>query len=76
MAGHHLSEIALALGVSPPAGPDRVISGVAGMEDAGPEQVTFLSDPAYVRHLADCRAGAVIMTRKLRRAGSPAGPRS
>ena len=40
---------------------DIEIRGVAGIEDAGPDQVTFLANPRYAQHLARSKAGAVIV---------------
>jgi UDP-3-O-[3-hydroxymyristoyl] glucosamine N-acyltransferase len=40
---------------------DRVISGVGTLADAGPDQLTFLSNPRYASQLPDTRAGAVLV---------------
>jgi UDP-3-O-[3-hydroxymyristoyl] glucosamine N-acyltransferase len=40
---------------------DRVISGVSTLADAGPDQLTFLSNPRYASQLPDTRAGAVLV---------------
>jgi UDP-3-O-[3-hydroxymyristoyl] glucosamine N-acyltransferase len=37
------------------------IEGVAGIEQAGPGDLTFLANPRYASHLATTRAGAVIL---------------
>jgi UDP-3-O-[3-hydroxymyristoyl] glucosamine N-acyltransferase len=37
------------------------ITGVAGIETAGPGQLTFLSNPRYRRRLKQTRAGAVVL---------------
>jgi UDP-3-O-[3-hydroxymyristoyl] glucosamine N-acyltransferase len=37
------------------------IRGVAPIEQAGPDDVTFLANPRYASHLATTRAGAVIL---------------
>ncbi len=68
MASAKLSEIARTLGLALPAGitVDPLISGVAGIEEAGPDQITFLSDPAFARRLGGSMAGAIIMSRKIR----------
>ncbi|HSR54288.1 MAG TPA: UDP-3-O-(3-hydroxymyristoyl)glucosamine N-acyltransferase [Acidobacteriota bacterium] len=39
---------------------DLEIRGVAGIEEAGPDQLTFLSNPKYRSKLKDCNAGAVL----------------
>lgn len=40
---------------------DRIVSGVATLEDAVSTQVSFLSNPKYERLLASTRAAAVVM---------------
>src|SRR5580698_9383056 len=37
------------------------ITGVAGMEHAGPSELTFLANPKYAHKLKHSRAGAVIL---------------
>ena len=37
------------------------ILGAAGIEEAGPEDLTFLSNPKYVSSVAACKAGALIV---------------
>lgn len=39
----------------------QVISGLATLENAGPDDLAFLANPSYLNQLADCRAGAVIL---------------
>jgi UDP-3-O-[3-hydroxymyristoyl] glucosamine N-acyltransferase len=60
-----LREIAATLGcaiTSPGAdGADIEIGGVAGMEAAGPDQITFLANPKYAHKVKDTRAGAIIV---------------
>lgn len=41
-------------------GGDTDIIRVAGLEDAGPGDVTFLSNPKYARHVSTTRASAII----------------
>ena len=38
------------------------ILGAAGIEEAGPEDLTFLSNPKYVSRLGRCRAGAIVVS--------------
>ena len=38
-----------------------IITGCAALDTAEPGQVSFLSNPRYADHLADCRASAVIV---------------
>jgi UDP-3-O-[3-hydroxymyristoyl] glucosamine N-acyltransferase len=40
------------------------IKGVNSMEEAGPDDVTFLSNPKYISKLKDCQAGAILVSRK------------
>lgn len=42
--------------------PRHRVSGLATLAHAGPDQLSFLANPAYTRYLAECRAGAVILT--------------
>jgi UDP-3-O-[3-hydroxymyristoyl] glucosamine N-acyltransferase len=45
--------------------PDHRVGAPATLAAAGPENVSFLANPAYAVHLADCRAGAVIIGKGL-----------
>ncbi|UXY51695.1 UDP-3-O-(3-hydroxymyristoyl)glucosamine N-acyltransferase [Pseudomonas tohonis] len=40
----------------------RVVSGLATLQDAGHDQLTFLANPQYRKFLADTRAAAVLLT--------------
>jgi UDP-3-O-[3-hydroxymyristoyl] glucosamine N-acyltransferase len=42
-------------------GPTRSVSGVASIEDAGPEEVTFLGNSKYASALRTSRAGVVLV---------------
>lgn len=44
--------------------PDRPIDAIAGVEDAGPRDVTFLVDENYRRRLPETSAAAVIVARE------------
>jgi UDP-3-O-[3-hydroxymyristoyl] glucosamine N-acyltransferase len=44
-------------------GADREVHGVATLEAAGPEQISFLSSPRYQTQMAATRAGVVIVSR-------------
>ena len=58
-----LSEIAAAIGARLENGsPDAEITGVAGIENAGPGQITFLSNPKYAAAARTTRAAAVIIS--------------
>jgi UDP-3-O-[3-hydroxymyristoyl] glucosamine N-acyltransferase len=41
-------------------GPDGEVSGIAGVDEAGPGQVTFLSNPKYARQARETKASAII----------------
>jgi UDP-3-O-[3-hydroxymyristoyl] glucosamine N-acyltransferase len=58
-----LSEIASTLGARLENGfPDTEITGVAGIETAGPGQLTFVSNPKYVPAARNTKASAVIVS--------------
>jgi UDP-3-O-[3-hydroxymyristoyl] glucosamine N-acyltransferase len=40
---------------------DRTVSDVKGIENAGPEDISFLSNPRFARMLPECRAGVVLV---------------
>ncbi|HUY81155.1 MAG TPA: UDP-3-O-(3-hydroxymyristoyl)glucosamine N-acyltransferase [Acidobacteriaceae bacterium] len=56
-----LAELARVLGAELHGDPDHVITGVAGIEEAGPEQVTFIANPRYSMLAKTTEAGAVIV---------------
>jgi len=56
-----LAELAQTIGAELTGDPQHAISGAATLEDAGPEQVSFLSNPKYEKLLETTRAGAVIL---------------
>jgi len=41
---------------------DLEITGVAGIEEAGPGQLTFISNPKYAHHAQTTRASAILVT--------------
>jgi UDP-3-O-[3-hydroxymyristoyl] glucosamine N-acyltransferase len=58
-----LAQIASTLGARLENGsPDTEITGVAGIEDAGPGQITFVANPKYGAAARTTKAGAVIVT--------------
>jgi len=59
-----LELIAQSLGCRLEGSPDAEITGVAGIEDARPHQITFVSNRKYARHAKTTRAGAVIVEDK------------
>ena len=42
-------------------GPDRDIAGPGTLEDAGPENISFLANPKYVSQLSETAAGTIIV---------------
>jgi UDP-3-O-[3-hydroxymyristoyl] glucosamine N-acyltransferase len=56
-----LRELAGRLGCELRGDGDVEVEGVAGIEQAGPGDVTFLANPRYASHLAGTRAAAVIL---------------
>lgn len=59
---YRLGEIAQALGAELRGDPDIRVSGLATLQAAGPDQLSFLANPAYAKFLANTRAAAVILT--------------
>jgi len=57
-----LAELALALGADVHGDGDAEISGVAGLEEAGPEDVTFVANPRYSALARTTNAAAVLVT--------------
>ena len=61
-----LAEIARAIDASvPEAGADRRFRGIAPLQNAGPDEISFLDNRRYVPQLATTRAGAVILLPEL-----------
>ena len=60
-ASYTLGRLAEALGATLVGDPSRVISGVAPLDKAGPEHVSFLVNPRYLRAAAESAAGAVMV---------------
>jgi len=54
-----LSELAGKIGATL-SGSDGEVTGIAPVEEAGPGQVTFLSNPKYARHARETKAAAII----------------
>lgn len=57
-----LGELARQLGLALEGDETRPISGLADLVDAEEDQLSFLSNPRYQQHLADTKAGAVILS--------------
>jgi len=49
--------------------PELEITGVAGLDEAGPTELSFLSNPKYFRKLKTSRAAAVIVDRNVQTEG-------
>ncbi|WP_459874541.1 UDP-3-O-(3-hydroxymyristoyl)glucosamine N-acyltransferase [Halomonas shantousis] len=56
-----LGELAERLGARLVGDADRQVSGLATLTEAGPEDISFLANRAYLKHLAATRAGAVLL---------------
>lgn len=57
-----LGQLAERLGAALRGAADTPISGLATLQDAGPDQLSFLANPQYRKFLADSRAAAVLLT--------------
>lgn len=57
---HSIAAISALLGIAPPHA-QKLISGVAPLQSAGPEDVSFLDNKRYAGLLAETKAGAVIL---------------
>src|SRR5579862_5250414 len=57
-----LAELAAGLGCELRGDRDLEVTGVAGMEHAGPSELTFLANPKYAHKLKNTRAGAVLVS--------------
>ncbi len=55
-----LGDLAAALGCAVVGDSQIVITGVAGMEQAGPSELTFLANPKYAHKVKDTRAAAIL----------------
>ncbi|MEX2220932.1 MAG: UDP-3-O-(3-hydroxymyristoyl)glucosamine N-acyltransferase [Candidatus Rokuibacteriota bacterium] len=62
-ASFTLGRLADALGASLLGDATRVVTGVAPLETAGPDHVSFLTDKKYLRQAAASRAGAFLVAR-------------
>ncbi|MEO8657072.1 MAG: UDP-3-O-(3-hydroxymyristoyl)glucosamine N-acyltransferase [Bryobacteraceae bacterium] len=61
-----LNELAAAIGCLVAGDGDVEISGVAGMEQAAPGQLTFLANPKYAHKVKSTRASAILVSEALR----------
>ena len=69
-----LADIARTLDVPPTGDTTRTISGIATLEEAGADQVSFLSNEKHARRLDTTRAAAVIVERKVKLRQPPKVP--
>jgi UDP-3-O-[3-hydroxymyristoyl] glucosamine N-acyltransferase len=51
--------------LAPGGDPDRSIVDVASLETAGPQEIAFLDNRRYIRHLSNSRAGACLLQPQL-----------
>jgi UDP-3-O-[3-hydroxymyristoyl] glucosamine N-acyltransferase len=58
-----LGDIARSLGADLEGDPRTLVTGVAGITDAGPGQITFFANPKYAAEVPRTRASAVIVPR-------------
>ncbi len=56
-----LAVLAVLVGGYVSGDPSTVVSGVAPLDIAGPDQISFLANPKYHGKLADCQAAAIIV---------------
>jgi UDP-3-O-[3-hydroxymyristoyl] glucosamine N-acyltransferase len=61
-----LRDLAARLGCELRGDPDVEITGVAGMEQAGPTEITFLANPKYAPKLRHTEAAAVLVSEPLK----------
>ena len=67
-----LHEIARVLGATPENAPlETEISGVAGIEEAGPQQITFVSNAKYASKVKTTQAAAILVTPEFAADGRP-----
>ncbi|SHE64241.1 UDP-3-O-[3-hydroxymyristoyl] glucosamine N-acyltransferase [Modicisalibacter ilicicola DSM 19980] len=56
-----LAELAERLGATLVGDGEQRVTGLATLSDAGPEEISFLANKAYLKHLATTRAAAVLL---------------
>ncbi|MCQ6258922.1 UDP-3-O-(3-hydroxymyristoyl)glucosamine N-acyltransferase [Pseudomonas sp. Q11] len=56
-----LGQLAEFLGATLRGDPEKVITGLATLHEAGPAQLSFLANPQYRKYLADSRAAALLL---------------
>src|ERR1700684_3564632 len=71
-----LGDLAVRLGCELHGDPEIQITGVAGVERAGPTELTFLANPKYAPKVKQTRAGAILLKEPLAPAPNPSQPAS
>lgn len=61
MTLYTLGQLADYLGATLRGDPASVVSGLATLQEAGPQQLSFLANPQYRKYLAGCQACAVLL---------------
>ncbi len=56
-----LGQLAERLGATLRGAPETIVRGLASLQDAGPDQLSFLANAQYRKHLAGSRAAAVLL---------------
>nr|BFE91118.1 hypothetical protein GCM10020185_16540 [Pseudomonas brassicacearum subsp. brassicacearum] len=56
-----LGQLAEFLGATLRGDPEKAITGLATLQEAGPAQLSFLANPQYRKYLADSRAAALLL---------------
>src|SRR5881628_1917672 len=64
-AGFTLGELAATLGAKLEGDPGRRVTGVASLDAAGPEQISFLIDARYRPAAETSRAGALLVSEQM-----------
>ncbi len=65
LTGHTLGELAALVGGSVEGDATLVITGIAGLQEAQPGEITFVAQQKYLRTLKTTRASAVILDRTM-----------
>lgn len=68
-----LGEIATLLGAPPPPEPQRRVSGMATLAEAGAEDLSFLGSESYAEQYARTRAAGVIVKKRMKAPAPPPG---
>ena len=62
MPGYTLAEIVASLGGKVVGDETQRVLQVAPLDSAGPQEISFVANPRFLSRLAECRAGAVIIS--------------